>query len=472
MANTNDMNTPTKVPCGGFVLGEGLALSKDGKTLNVTGGGGSRADWNQNDESAADYVKNRPGGYTKTTPGYEITWDGAVGDKVVVDGGESQLVKVSDRVFTVEELIGATVTLGDQSFTIDNDSIQSQNGVIMANGVFSVCTAPTTIFNITIPEAGTYFVKTEKEFVSSLSTPDSTTTVKIPAKLLQIDPAAFLINPAKYPTDDDPRPSSPIVILYTDEMIDESGVLRNPPTKYATGYVYVESGFHEIVTINGKSFPTGEWLNMILDRGGNTLYGILIEDEYVNISLVVSPGGRRTNVGAPVYFSNGTFMYPQTTSPSDVPGDSVNLITGVVVAIDKSSTTNTTSVLAKKIQPYEKVEFKIVTTNSSEHGQADFTPITSSDEGKIIDLIAAGGGGIAGVAKCNQKNAWYARKFCVENFNGDDGTVRGHFLTGYGAYETVASSDLILSSTTSGSAKKFRITVDDSGAIKATEVTI
>ena len=39
MANTNDMNTPTKVPCGGFVLGEGLALGEDGKTLNVSGGG-------------------------------------------------------------------------------------------------------------------------------------------------------------------------------------------------------------------------------------------------------------------------------------------------------------------------------------------------------------------------------------------------------------------------------------------------
>ena len=38
MAKTNDMNTPTKVPCGGFVLGEGLALGEDGKTLNVTGG--------------------------------------------------------------------------------------------------------------------------------------------------------------------------------------------------------------------------------------------------------------------------------------------------------------------------------------------------------------------------------------------------------------------------------------------------
>ena len=67
MANTNDMNAPTKVPCGGFVLGEGLALGEDGKTLNVSGGG-SQADWNQNDESAADYVKNRPGGYEGYVP--------------------------------------------------------------------------------------------------------------------------------------------------------------------------------------------------------------------------------------------------------------------------------------------------------------------------------------------------------------------------------------------------------------------
>lgn len=28
-----------KVPCGGFMLGEGLVLSEDGKTLNVSGGG-------------------------------------------------------------------------------------------------------------------------------------------------------------------------------------------------------------------------------------------------------------------------------------------------------------------------------------------------------------------------------------------------------------------------------------------------
>lgn len=31
----------TKIPCGGFMLGEGLVLSEDGKTLNVSGGGGA-----------------------------------------------------------------------------------------------------------------------------------------------------------------------------------------------------------------------------------------------------------------------------------------------------------------------------------------------------------------------------------------------------------------------------------------------
>ena len=184
MAKTNDMNTPTKVPCGGFVLGEGLALGEDGKTLNVSGGG-SQTDWNQNDATAKDYIKNRPGGYTKATPGYEITWDGAVGDKVVVDGGEMQFVKVSDRVFTVEELTGATMIFGDRSLIVSNYTIISQNGII-TNGDFYVCSAPTTIHNITIPEAGTYFAKMGEGFVSSLSKPDSTTTIKIPAELTTV----------------------------------------------------------------------------------------------------------------------------------------------------------------------------------------------------------------------------------------------------------------------------------------------
>lgn len=97
-----------------------------------------------------------------------------------------QLVKVSDRVFTVEELIGATTIFGDQSFIINNDDIQSQNGVMTVGSYAFVCTTPTTIQGIMIPETGTYFLKTREGFTSSLSKPDSTTTIKIPAELTTV----------------------------------------------------------------------------------------------------------------------------------------------------------------------------------------------------------------------------------------------------------------------------------------------
>lgn len=152
------------------------------------GGGGVQADWNQNDETAPDYVKNRPGGYTKATPGYEITWDGVVGDKVAVDIGDSmQLVKVSDRVFTAEELVGAILTIGTGSAVLEEDWVQEQGGLIFAGEAnVVVAAAPTTVSGTTIPEAGTYFLKVENDFTSSLSKPDTTTTVKIPAELTTV----------------------------------------------------------------------------------------------------------------------------------------------------------------------------------------------------------------------------------------------------------------------------------------------
>lgn len=148
---------------------------------------GTQPDWNQNDETAADYVKNRPGGYTQTIPGYEITWDGVIGDKVAVNAGEMQFVKVSDRVFTVEELIGATIVVGDRSLIVSDEDIKNENDIIIAQGCGLVCSTPTMIDDITIPETGTYFAKVdETTFISSLSKPGSTTTVKIPAELTTV----------------------------------------------------------------------------------------------------------------------------------------------------------------------------------------------------------------------------------------------------------------------------------------------
>ena len=49
----------SKVPCGGFELDESLA-SNNGKLGLAPGVGGVQADWNQNDDTQPDYVKNRP----------------------------------------------------------------------------------------------------------------------------------------------------------------------------------------------------------------------------------------------------------------------------------------------------------------------------------------------------------------------------------------------------------------------------
>ena len=64
-----------KIPCGGFKLDEkSFSLDVNG-VLSVSGssGGSVQPDWNQNDSTAADYVKNRPGGYIGETIVYSGT---------------------------------------------------------------------------------------------------------------------------------------------------------------------------------------------------------------------------------------------------------------------------------------------------------------------------------------------------------------------------------------------------------------
>ena len=50
-----------KIPCGGFKLDEkSFSLDENGVLSVSGGGGGAQPDWNQNDSTAADYIKNRP----------------------------------------------------------------------------------------------------------------------------------------------------------------------------------------------------------------------------------------------------------------------------------------------------------------------------------------------------------------------------------------------------------------------------
>lgn len=168
-----------KVPCGGFYLGDGLIM--DGNTLKSLGGEQVQSDYAQNDPTAKDYIKNRPGGYGER---WEIAWDGDTTGRVstTMEGAPGAWYKVSDKILTADDIIGGTITRiqngVSQSLVIASDMIfRSDYGVAIGEPAIMI-SAKQGIFNmgdynISIPEPGTYFVSASVDgysmFVSSLS---------------------------------------------------------------------------------------------------------------------------------------------------------------------------------------------------------------------------------------------------------------------------------------------------------------
>ena len=68
----------------------------------------AKPDWNQNDENAADYVKNRTHWSEEL---YRYIWDGNTEEKTIItpEGAPVSYVKVTNDILTAEDLIGATM---------------------------------------------------------------------------------------------------------------------------------------------------------------------------------------------------------------------------------------------------------------------------------------------------------------------------------------------------------------------------
>lgn len=54
------MSNKVKVPGGAFYAGDGLTVDPVNRTVSAGGGDVTTPDWNQNDATASDYIKNRP----------------------------------------------------------------------------------------------------------------------------------------------------------------------------------------------------------------------------------------------------------------------------------------------------------------------------------------------------------------------------------------------------------------------------
>lgn len=149
-------------------------IRKVALNVNVAGGGGGvQPDWNQNDSTAADFIKNRPGAFqVPAKDAVTITWDGVIGDKENVDvsalvGRDATLVKVSDEVLYPPYLYNATVTVkymgNDVHINISkgdghNIYVAEYGVTVVANSYYFFFSRDVSMFGMHF-SSGTWFLK-------------------------------------------------------------------------------------------------------------------------------------------------------------------------------------------------------------------------------------------------------------------------------------------------------------------------
>ena len=144
------------VPSGGT---EGQVLSKtaDGTAWTDPPSGGVQPDWNQNDPTAADYIKNRTH-YDEQTV---IEWDGDTTGKISVSNA---FFRVSELTPTAANLLGGRLLWEREGFEttdciIDTEmAAQSGDVVIIGGGELGIValSAGATIGNFAFAEPGVY----------------------------------------------------------------------------------------------------------------------------------------------------------------------------------------------------------------------------------------------------------------------------------------------------------------------------
>ena len=235
-----------KIPCGGFKLDEkSFSLDVNG-VLSVSGssGGGAQPDWNQNDSTAADYVKNRPfytgdpvetvlveestvsfaeegGAYAaelestfSATVGetYKVSWDGTVYECVCVN--------ITDGTY-----IGNLSILGNGSDTGEPFVMMVLNG----SGIYIITT------------------DTSASHTFSISISGQPQIVKIPSKYIDKDTCGYIVIHKNYTMTEQEAQNYMTAISTKEVGIVMWGGL------YIRSFL-IEDGYMYITTINGEEY--------------------------------------------------------------------------------------------------------------------------------------------------------------------------------------------------------------------------
>lgn len=354
------MDNKVKIPCGGFYLGDGLTM--DGNTLKSSGGEQVQSDWNQNDSTAADYVKNRPF-YT--------------GDSV-----ETVLVEESTVSFTIAT---ANIYRGAISTTIE--LVAGETYKVSWDGVVYECVCET---------------------VSGLPVIGNMSIIGLGADTGE----PFAISPLV-----DDHGTNHGTEIYT---LDTSASHAISISTFASAEVvkipdkYISDTFRDVVIAGDPlKWSTDDWTKY---------YGLFQNGKLLKINVV--RGSNNEGYVLSMHYNARAGITQITTITAD----------GGLYYLSVNSTNK--ELYWSPVFELDKLYLRYIQTGS------DKTPV-NREEYNRLDLL----NGLSFTTKKANEDA-FSRKVVLE---GD--------------------KEIVLSSSTANSTKKFKITVDDSGTISATEVT-
>lgn len=420
-------------------------------TVNVAGGGGTgvQPDYAQNNTTAADYIKNRPGGYSVENPAISKTMTAA--DYRSDDPDSDGTYKFSDIELPDEAIVGGT----GKVTTVGSDGVATEHDIssIVFNGedfgarfyLVSIAgsTDPLTISSGTAPDGskGTYFMATLQDttvtaYISQFTTATYSTIVKIPEKFTAVKPADW---GASY---------------------GEDGYVAGR----VGGYFLTETDFVKLLIGSYKYSWDGvigdkETVDARINQPGEPLSFRYVKVSDETFAVLLSVGAHITSINT----SNG--------KPAELAATRENLSIGMLgtISIDEVNKENTSRVPLVVISYSNHAMAEMGGTEVSFTQGIWFAQNLNNDgtaKGYVSELALSGGSYPFMPYELIEQNP--------STLTTDDQTLTDaqklQVRTNIGTVEGT-DKGVILSSSTAGSTKKFKITVTDDGTLTATEVT-
>lgn len=404
-------------------------IRKVALNVNVAGGGGGvQPDWNQNDSAAADFVKNRPGAYVETIAGQTLTFNGDTTGKYVAT--EFGAVKVSDEIIPKDTFKSGSFTYtihsesGDETSTVDGSAFHDMGDIYGFGGtdtiMFVMSAAAAEAYGI---EPGTYLgCDTQntppQTYVSQFVLPSYSTVVELPETYTQAKQADWSTyeNQAFGNTKGCIKNRIGGFIGYSAEEIQGISISFDGNYENKEHYTLVPNSGNQSVLVRALDSPLTK-TQLLTRRSINGIKLTYNGVEYTGVRGVVVAD---FDIGAYVLQAKFTV------------GDVVQTLPGLISI------------------PFPTMFNNII----GETAETVFLPVGTY---WVVQVLS-------GEGKTNY--------FTEVNFSfAPIKQMPSEFLESDFSGRDVSAASVILNSSTSGSTKKFKITVDDTGTLKATEVT-